>query len=133
MQHIQVLTIQYVLQILTVLVLLQYLVYSQNILTADPTVEIGNLPVLMLLCGFHIVGGIYKALMRAGIKPSKTLTEQLYVKNSILQINAIKVCNFQFSADRGLQILRKIDHTVIIEIQTCYTVVALRFCGFFFY
>lgn len=44
MQHIEVLAVQNVLQILTVLVLLEDFIYFQNILTADPTIQIIMVP-----------------------------------------------------------------------------------------
>ena len=89
MQHIEVLAVQNVLQILTILVLLEDFIYFQNVLTADPAIQIrnflkaSNLAVLVLLDGFHKVSRIHQALMGAGVQPGKTLTQQLDVQRCL--------------------------------------------------
>lgn len=81
---------------------------------------------LMLLNSLHKIGGIHQALMCTSIQPSKALPQQLHVQGTIFQINAVQIGNLQFTTSRRFQVLSKLDHTVIIEVQTGDTVVALR-------
>ena len=99
MDHIEVLSIQHVLQILTVLVLLKDFINFQHILAADPAIQIcdflqaGNLAMLMLFNGFHKIRRIHKALMGAGVQPCESLTQQLHVQGAVFQIDAVQVGN----------------------------------------
>jgi len=99
MQHVQILSIQDILQILTILVLLQDFIDFQNILAADPTIQIcnflqaGNLTMLVLFNRLHKVCSIHKTLMGTSIQPGKALPQQFYIQCPVFQINAIEVSN----------------------------------------
>ena len=80
MENVDVLTIKNIFQILSILILFQFLVDLEDIFTADPAVEICylleacNLSMLMLLYCLNKVSCINKALMCSRIKPSKALS-----------------------------------------------------------
>lgn len=69
--------------------------------------------------------------MCTSIQPGKALTQKFYIQRTIFQINTIQVSDFQFTTRRRFQVLCKLDHTVIVEIQTGYAIVALRMLRFF--
>ena len=81
---------------------------------------------LMLLHSLHEVGSIHKTLVCTSVQPSESLTQQLNIQGAILQINAIQIGNLQFTTRRRFQVLCKLDHTVIIEVQASHAIVALR-------
>ena len=64
-KDIQILSIQYILQILSVLVLFQNFIYIQHIFPTDPTVQIGDLfqtgdfSMLVLFYRLDEIGGIH--------------------------------------------------------------------------
>ena len=93
--------------------------------------QAGNLTMLMLLHGLYKVGGIHQGLMCTSVQPSKALTQQLNVQGTIFQINAVQVSDFQLTTSRRFQVLCKLDHAVVIEVQTGDTIIALRVLRFF--
>ena len=127
-----ILAVHDVLQILSVLILFHDLIDFHQLISADPSVQIcdffqaSNLTMLMLLDSLYEVGGIHQALMCTCIQPSKALTQQFYIQGAVFQINTVQIGNFQFTTGRRFQVLGKLDHTIIIEVQASHTVVTLR-------
>ena len=127
-----ILAVHDILQILAVLVLLHDLIDFHQVILADPAIQVcdflqaGDLTMLMLLHSLHEVGSIHKALVCTSVQPSESLTQQLYIQGAILQINAVQISDFEFTTRRRFQILGKLDHTIVVEIQTGDTIIALR-------
>ena len=87
---------------------------------------------LMSFYCFNKICRIHKTLMCTCIQPGKSLSQKLHIQSSVFQIDTVQVCNLQFTTRRWFQIFRKLNNTIIIEIQSCYTVITLRFFRFFF-
>lgn len=127
-----ILAIHDVLQVLTILVLLHNLIDFHQFILANPAVQIcdffqaGNLTMLMLLDSLYEVSGIHQTLVCTCVQPSKALTQQFYIQGTILQIDAVQIGDFEFTTRRWFQVFSKLDHTVIIEVQTSDAVIALK-------
>ena len=84
-EHVQIFAVQYIFQILAVLILLQYFINFQYIVFGDPAVEIcdllqaSDLTVLVAFHGFYEVGSFHKAFMCTGIQPCESLAKKFYV------------------------------------------------------
>ena len=77
---VHVFAVQYVLQILPVLVLFHDFIDLEDCFSGDPSVQLGDffqagdLAVLMLLHGLDEVGGIHQAFVSPCIQPGKALS-----------------------------------------------------------
>lgn len=123
-----ILSVHNILQILSILVLLHNLIDFHQFNLADPSIQIcnflqaGNLTMLMLLHSLYKIGCIHQTLMCTCVQPGKALSQQFHIQRTLFQINTIQIGNLQFTTSRRFQVLRKLNHTVIIEVQTSYTV-----------
>ena len=84
----------------------------------------GDFSVLMLLHSLYKVCGIHKAFVCSSVKPREALTEQFHIQAAVLQINAVQIGDLKLSAGGWIQIFCKLDHTVIVEIETRHAVIA---------
>ena len=80
---------------------------------------------LMCLYSLYKVCCIYKALMCTSIQPCESLSKKLYIQVALLKIYTVQVCNLQFSTGTWFQALCILYNFIIIEVKSCYTVVAL--------
>ena len=72
------------------------------------------------------VSSFNKTFVCTGVKPCKALTKKLYIKIALLKINTIKVCDLKLTSCWRFKILSIFYNLIIIEVKTCYAVVALR-------
>ena len=70
--------------------------------------------------------------MSTCIKPCKSLSEKFHIQVTFLKIYSVQICDLQLSTSTRFQILSILYNLVIIEIQSCYTVIALWFLRLFF-
>ena len=80
---------------------------------------------LMCLNCLYKVCSIYKALVCTSIQPCESLSEKFYIQVALLKIYSVQVCDFQFSTGTWFQALCILYNFIIIEVKSCYTVVAL--------
>lgn len=65
--------------------------------------QTGNLPVLVFFNCFDKICGIHQGLMRTGIQPGKSVSEQRDIQIAVFQINAVQIRDFQFTAELGFR------------------------------
>ena len=136
-QVLLIFPIHNILQILPILILFHDLIDFHQLFFADPSIQIcdffqtGNFAMLMLFHCLHKICSIYQTFMCTGIQPGKSLSKQLYIQRTIFQINTVQICDFQFSTIRRFQIFCEFNNSIVIEIKTCHTVIALWMLRFF--
>ena len=137
-QVLLIFSIHNILQILPILILFHDLIDFHQLFFADPSIQIcdffqtGNFAMLMLFHCLHKICSIHKTLVCTGIQPGKSLSKQLYIQRTIFQIDTVQICDFQFSTIRRFQIFCEFNNSIVIEIKTCHTVIALWMLRFFF-
>ena len=103
-QLVHILAVNYIEQVLSVLVLLHHFIDLEHILFADPAVQLGdffkaaNLSVLVLLHSLHEHCRVYKALVGSCVKPCESLAQELDIQLAFFQIDAVQVCDLIFAA-----------------------------------
>ena len=80
----------------------------------------------MLFHCLYEVGRVHQTLMCSCIKPCESLSEELHVQITVLQIYPVQISDLQFASCRWLKPLRILHNSVVIEVQSGHTVVALR-------
>lgn len=70
--------------------------------------------------------------MRAGIQPGVPPPHDLNTQLAALKIDAINVSDFPFPSCGRFEVRHDIDHSVVIEIEAGYGIVALRADRFLF-
>ena len=96
------------MQILSILILSVFFTDFQQCVSGNPAIHIGNFfqtsnfPVLMSLYRLHKIGRICQTLMGARIQPGKALTQKLYPKSSLFQIDPVKIRDLQLPASAWL-------------------------------
>ena len=70
--------------------------------------------------------------MSTGIQPCKSLSQKLNIQLTFLKIDAVQVCDLKLASCTWFQILRILYNLVVVEVKTCYAVVAFRLCRFLF-
>ena len=81
---------------------------------------------LVGLDGADEVRRIDEGLVGSGVEPGEALSEQCHIQLAILEVDAVEVGDLELATCGWLQILRVLYDTVIIEVETRYTVVGLR-------
>ena len=103
-KYIQILSVEDVFQILTVLILFQDLIYLHDLLTADPAVQIGDflkagdLSVLVLFHSLYEICRVDQALVGTCIQPGESLTKKLNVQMTFFEIDPVEVCDLKLAS-----------------------------------
>lgn len=87
---------------------------------------------LMSFDSLYKISCINKALMGACVKPSEALSEKFNIQGIIFKINSVEVGYFKLASCGRSKIFGIFNNLVVIEIQTSYAVVRLRFFRLFF-
>src|SRR5262249_55934675 len=80
--------------------------------------DASNLQALPRFDGFNECGGLDEGFRRARIEPGKTATEYLDAQLPAGEIFPVDVGYLEFTACGWLEILRDLNHLVVVEVQS---------------
>ena len=124
-------------QILAILVFLHRSCNLPELVGCYPTVfkcdslQTGDFKACAFLNCLNENGCIGEAVVRPGIEPGETSPQILHSKSTLRKIFLINRGDFQFSSSGRLDVFCNLHHTVRIEIQSYYSIVAFRMFRFF--
>src|SRR5687767_15080203 len=96
---------------------------SQQLVDTDPAIQIGNLleaRELEPLLAFHSldeIGRGEEVRHCSRVEPGEPPTQQLYLQLALPEIHIVDRGDLQFTAARRTDVLRKVDHAIVVEIQ----------------